>query len=191
LINRFLVRFPKSWRRPHKLPYTAANTIRGFETFTLEDHIRAKPDVIHYVDSPKIYEKETPAPAALSSKEDKSSLYWHKDASNKFIVKRQPGPYTLSSTTTTETPMVKIVRYDPENEKDIRSRLASDKRRVDGVIMSTITNSHDSKPASDMTQKFLPVQVGNKRFPLPDSDKLAGKTVKSVVLVLPQTYKLK
>ena len=53
--------------------------------------------------------------------EDKSSLYWHKDASNKFIVKRQPGPFTLSSasTTTTESPMVKIVRYDPEN-KEVR-----------------------------------------------------------------------
>ena len=53
--------------------------------------------------------------------EDKSSLYWHKDASNKFIVKRQPGPFTLSSafTTTTESPMVKIVRYDPDN-KEVR-----------------------------------------------------------------------
>ena len=40
LDDSFLIRFPKSWRRPHKLPYTAANTIRGFETFTLEDHIR-------------------------------------------------------------------------------------------------------------------------------------------------------
>ena len=40
LDDRFFVRFPKSWRGPHKLPYTAANTIRGFETFTLEDHIR-------------------------------------------------------------------------------------------------------------------------------------------------------
>ena len=54
--------------------------------------------------------------------EDKSSLYWHKDASNKFIVKRHPGPFTLSSTsttttTTTESPMVKIVRYDPGNEE--------------------------------------------------------------------------
>ena len=53
--------------------------------------------------------------------EDKSSLYWHKDASNKFIVKRQPGPFTFSSTsttsTTTESPMVKIVRYDPGNEE--------------------------------------------------------------------------
>ena len=55
--------------------------------------------------------------------EDTSSLYWHKDASNKFIVKRQPGPYTLSSTTTTETPVVKIVRYDPENEQVRKCKL--------------------------------------------------------------------
>ena len=35
------------------------------------------------------------------------------------------------------------------------------------------------------------LQVGNTRFPLPDSAALTGKTVKSVVLVLPQTLKLR
>ena len=193
--------------------------------------------------------------------EDKSSLYWHKDASNKFIVKRQPGPYTLSSTsttTTTESPMVKIVRYDPGDEEvrkiaiwsfyESTSRLTlgysnqtckwqqeswwsyhevrdlvktlPGMRTMAGWFFvcdsnfSSVTSSQDVQSPSEQTQKFLPVQVGgsqwklavrlwwfvlimklfqvgNKRFPLPDSDKLAGKTVKSVVLVLPQNYKLK
>ena len=62
-----------------------------------------------------------------ATEEEKSSLYWHKDASNKFIVKRQPGPFKLQSsssisTSTTETPMVKIVRYDPESQEVRRRR---------------------------------------------------------------------
>ena len=33
-------------------------------------------------------------------------------------------------------------------------------------------------------------QVGDTKFPLPDNNLLAGKAVKSVVLVLPDNYKL-
>jgi len=76
-----------------KQPYSISNIqphrIRGYETFTLDEHIRAKPDVIHYVDSPKIYGEERSA----KSTDGDSSLVWTQEGENKFIVKRNPGQY--------------------------------------------------------------------------------------------------
>ena len=67
---------------------------------------RAKPDVIHYVDSPKIYGEERSAKSTgsletvvtetemiLTITDGDSSLVWTKEGENKFIVKRNPGQY--------------------------------------------------------------------------------------------------
>ena len=39
-------------------------------------------------------------------------------------------------------------------------------------------------------REIIILQVGDTRFPLPHNSLLAGKRVKSVVLVLPDNYKL-
>ena len=43
---------------------------------------------------------------------------------------------------------------------------------------------------SEIMREITMLQVGDTRFPLPDNTLLAGKRVKSVVLVLPDNYKL-
>jgi len=175
-----------------------AISIRGYETFTLDDHIRAKPDVIHYVDSPKIYRQEKAEPKSTNIKAEarsSSSLYWHQDTSNKFVVKRNPGPFsviqesTSTSTSTTSSPLVKIVRYDPNNNADYSSKLISRNKKINGIIRSQVARQQSTSTEQSNT-KYLPVQVGDKRFPLPQTDQLDGKTVKSVVLVVPHNYKL-
>ena len=42
----------------------------------------------------------------------------------------------------------------------------------------------------EIMREIIILQVGDTRFPLPDNSLLAGKRVKSVVLVLPDNYKL-
>jgi len=187
-----------SARRP-SISSLPAISIRGYETFTLDDHIRAKPDVIHYVDSPKIYRQEKAEPKSTNIKAEarsSSSLYWHQDTSNKFVVKRNPGPFSLnqdststSTSTTTSSPLVKIVRYDPQSDEDYSSKIISRNKKINGIIRSQVARQQSTSTEQSQT-KYLPVQVGDKRFPLPQTDQLDGKTVKSVVLVVPHNYKL-
>jgi len=179
-------------RRPHSLSVVTANQINGYETFTLDEHIRAKPDVIHYVEAPKINDEEleelktASLPSEFDSEETK--LHWHQDNENKFVVKRKTNPSDKISTTTTRVPLVKIVRYDP-NIEEFSDKISNPEngQRVFKRKVKTETDSEISEEKKQET-KFLPVQVGNKRFPLPDN--VDGKQVKSVVLVLPQNYKL-
>ena len=56
---------------------------------------------------------------------EESSLYWHLDNSNKFIVKRNRGSNKIPAETSEETPLVKVVRYDPK--EDLPHKLAHQK----------------------------------------------------------------
>ena len=58
------------------------------------------------------------------------SLYWHQDGSDKFVVKREPGPYRVPAPA---PPLVKVVRYDPASQEDYRGKVTSG-RRVEAVL---------------------------------------------------------
>ena len=60
------------------------------------------------------------------------TLYWHQDGSDKFVVKREPGPYRVSAPAPAP-PLVKVVRYDPASQEQYRGKVTSG-RRVEAVL---------------------------------------------------------
>ena len=64
------------------------------------------------------------------------SLYWHQDGSDKFVVKREPGPYRVPAPAPAPAPappLVSVVRYDPASQEDYRGKVTSG-RRVEAVL---------------------------------------------------------
>ena len=83
--------------------------------------IRAKPDVIHYVDSPEISLQEQRSGQSNSQ----IVLTWPiPEGLDKLVVKRQPAPASPSKTVDNhraELPRVKLVRY---SHQDYREKLS-------------------------------------------------------------------
>jgi len=186
-----------------------AKKIPGYETFTLDEYIRSKPDVIHYVDSPVIRPKI----------EDEEIIGEINSIEGEQITKISPYDLLLSSPpddqddspptkrNVASQPSVQLVRYDPDNPADLEKYFSASKEvsaRITRfgwivgythhiIIPSYCSSVERSSPGNGIAPgsgSYLPIMVGSTMFPLPHIPSMQGSRVRSIVLLVPQDYQL-
>jgi len=168
-----------------------AKKIPGYETFTLDEYIRSKPDVIHYVDSPVIRPKI----------EDEEIIGEINSIEGEQITKISPYDLLLSSPpddqddspptkrNVASQPSVQLVRYDPDNPADLEKYFSAS-NEVSARITSSVERSSPGNGISPGSGSYLPIMVGSTMFPLPHIPSMQGSRVRSIVLLVPQDYQL-
>jgi len=196
-------------RPPYPVPnfiHLQADKIPGYETFKLDEYIRAKPDVIHYVDSPvikpKIEEPKAEDAHKVQSKSNKKDvevkeissydLFVNEGADDEISYKHMKRDLEAAESahrikSEPRQPKVKLVRYDPENPAEFAEYFGNNNHVV-ARLKSSIQRS--SFGGENQGNDYLPIQVGDVMFPLPSIPSMAGRLVKSIVLLVPQDYQL-
>jgi len=199
---------------PPNFIHLEADKIPGYQTFTLDEYIRAKPDVIHYVDSPvinsKVKEEENEEINSIEGDQlteinfyDPNSLLPLRDGDldGPPLHKRSPPPppsppppstpppsTPLSSPSSppgdNTQPAVKLVRYDPANPEELEQYLGGDTEVVARIKSSV---ERGTAPGSG---PYLPIMLGSTMFPLPHIPSMQDSRVRSIVLLVPQDYQL-
>jgi len=165
----------------------------GYQTFTLDEYIRAKPDVIHYVDSPVIkpkIEDEEIIEEINSIEEDKITKISPYD----LLLSSPPGDQDHSPPSKRNSvpdvarqPSVQLVRYDPDSPAQFEKYFSAS-NEVSARIRSSLERS--SPGVVPGSGSYLPIMVGTTMFPLPHIPSMEGSRVRSIVLLVPQDYQL-
>jgi len=165
----------------------------GYQTFTLDEYIRAKPDVIHYVDSPVIkpkIEDEEIIEEINSIEEDKITKISPYD----LLLSSPPGDQDPSPPSKRNSvpdvarqPSVQLVRYDPDSPAQFEKYFSAS-NEVSARIRSSLERS--SPGVGPGSGSYLPIMVGTTMFPLPHIPSMEGSRVRSIVLLVPQDYQL-